>query len=69
MPRTKGLPEGKSPTRDESRATEGPILLDAFFTAFKESTEKQDQRFKDQDLKMNQRFDELTKRMDVIEKR
>ena len=56
MPRIKGLPEGKSPARDESRTVE-PITLDAFFKAFEESTEKQDKRSKDQDLKMNQRFD------------
>ena len=54
MPRTKGLQEGKSPARDESGSAE-PITLDAFFKAFKESLEKQDQRFKDQALKMNQR--------------
>ena len=65
MPRIKGLPEGKSPARHESRTAE-PITLDAF-KAFKESIEKQDQRFKEQALKMNQRFDELTETMDVID--
>ena len=45
------------PVRDVSRTTAEPITLDAFFKAFEESTEKQDKRSKDQDLKMNQRFD------------
>ena len=63
MPWIKGLPEGKSPARDECGSAE-PITLDTFFKAFKESTEKQDKRFKDQHLKMDQRFDELTEIME-----
>ena len=39
LPRTKGLPEGKSPARDESTTAEA-LTLDAFFKVFKESTEK-----------------------------
>ena len=58
MPRIKGPPEGKRRARDESRTTAEPITLDAFFKVFKESLEIQ-----------NQRFDELTTRMDVIDQR
>ena len=58
MPRIKGPLEGKRPGRDESRTTEEPITLDAFFKVFKESLEIQ-----------NQRFGELIKIMDVIDKR
>ena len=58
MPWIKGPPEGKSPARDESRTTEEPITLDAFFKAFKDGTEIQ-----------NQRFGELIEKMDVMDKR
>ena len=47
----------KRPARDESRTTEEPITLDAFFKVFKESLEIQ-----------NQRFGELIEKMDVIDK-
>ena len=69
MPRIKGPPEGKSPTRDESRTTTKPITLDAFFKVFKESMDKLNQHFDEQDLKLNQRFDELILRMDAIDTR
>ena len=55
IPRIIGLPEGKRPARDKSGSAE-PITLDAVFKEFKKSTEKQDQRFKDQDVKIDQRF-------------
>ena len=58
MPRIKSPPEDKSPARDESRTTAEPITLDAFFKVFKESLKIQ-----------NQRFYELTERMDVIDQR
>ena len=58
IPRIRGPPEGKHLARDESRPTAETITLDAFFKAFKESLEIQ-----------NQRFGELTETMDVIDRR
>ena len=49
MPPLEGPQEDKSPTRDESRGTTEPISVDVFSKVFKNSMEKLEKRFEEQD--------------------